>query len=74
MTMQGPIYVRTSRVPAVFGVGKNKLYRMVEAGEITIHRHSGTAVVRVTEMMAALEGKPEAEVMAEIMAAGRVKA
>lgn len=74
MTMQAPIYVRTSRVPAVFGIGKNKLYEMEKAGEITIYRHSGTAVVRVTEMMAALEGKPEADVMAEIMVAGRAKA
>lgn len=50
-----PIYVRVTRAPELFGVSRQQLYRAEAAGELTIHRIRGAALVRVDDVRAWIE-------------------
>ena len=53
-----PIYVRVCDSRAVFGISRSTIYEMSGRGEITIYKSGGKALLKVSEVMAVIEGKP----------------
>lgn len=52
-----PIYVRIPEARALFGVSRSCVYEMRERGEFTIHKRGKTSLLKVEEMILAIEGK-----------------
>lgn len=55
MSPDGPIYVRLTRAPELFGVSRQQLYRAEAAGELTIYRVRGASLVRLDDVRAWIE-------------------
>jgi len=52
-----PIYVRIPQARAMFGISRQSIYDMRERGEITIQKRGKTSLLKVEEMILAIEGK-----------------
>ena len=57
MTAPLPIFVRVAQAPEVFGVSTSTIYRLAQRGEITIHKRGGASSLRVSDMVAYIEGR-----------------
>lgn len=56
-TQVQPIYVRISQAREMFGVSRSAVYEMHSRGEITIHKRGKTSLLKVEDMVRAIEGK-----------------
>jgi hypothetical protein len=52
-----PIFIRISDARGMFGVSRSSIYEMHTRGEITIHKRGKTSLLKVDEMVRAIEGK-----------------
>lgn len=57
MTQPSPIFVRVSQAPEVFGYSTSTIYRLAQRGEIKIHKRGGSSFLRVSEIVAYIEGR-----------------
>ncbi len=56
MTALQPIFVRASHVQPVFGIHRSTLYRWVNEGRVTLHKHGRSSFVKVADLTAIIEG------------------
>ena len=57
MTAPLPIFVRVAQAPEGFGVSTSTIYRLAQRGEIPIHKRGGASFLRVSDMVAYIEGR-----------------
>lgn len=52
-----PLYVPVYRAPEVFGVSVATIYRAKDKGEVTIYKRGRSALLKVEEVAAWIEGR-----------------
>lgn len=57
MTDQPPLYIRVSDSKAVFGISRSTIYEMASRGDVRIYKVGGSALLKVSEVSAMIEGK-----------------
>ncbi|MEI4262754.1 hypothetical protein [Roseovarius sp. D0-M9] len=51
------IYVRIAEIPALYSIGRAKVYRLAKAWRLTIHRLDGASLVKAADLEALIEGR-----------------
>lgn len=45
-----PIFIRPNRVPVLFGISREQLYRLAARGDITIHKRGNSSFVKCDDI------------------------